>query len=272
MWMPGDVHIIVMNKRGENVHVMISGMDEDMMEEDDGTSLADEAPDDMPGMCPFCLNDAKPMIMDDLGSHEVVDTVAKELSDAVEEQADEEIVDDNAGLPLGEWVNLPRRSRIISGMNPIDPPDDPNDMECVSMFHIATNDVSRNFSRFDDGLKNGMLKEAVDIVRDRNEIRCWENFIVGHLLNYMSAKNCIIKHGAKAFVSLLEKFSQLHDKDTFEPTDPRYISCKKRRKLLNTILVIKKKDKSLKVRTVANGRNYKEQKKQSRAQVSCGLC
>ena len=93
-------------------------------------------------------------------------------------------------MPLGEWVNLPRQSRRITGLNPVDPSvdvprnsDDPNDMEGMSMLHIATNDVIRKFSRFDDGLKSGMLKEAVDTLKERNETRYLENFIVGQLLN-----------------------------------------------------------------------------------------
>ena len=140
---------------------MASDIDEDIMEKDDGPGLADEEPDDVTNMCPFGLNDTELVVMDDLGLHEMVSATAEKSSDVVEEQADEDIMGHNAGLSLGEWFNLPRQSRRIAGIESVDPLDDPNDIEGMSVFHVATNNVSGNFSRFDDGLKNGMLKEAV---------------------------------------------------------------------------------------------------------------
>ena len=106
--MPGSVPIVAMNKRDDNTHVMTSDTDEDMMKEDDGPDLADEAPQDVTNIDSFGLSDTEPIVMDDLGSHEVVRVAAEESSDAAEDQVDKDIMEDNTGLPLGEWVNLPR--------------------------------------------------------------------------------------------------------------------------------------------------------------------
>ena len=54
------------------------------------------------------MNDTKPVVMDKLGLHEEVNAKTEEPSDATEEQVDDDIMEDNAGLLLGECVNLPR--------------------------------------------------------------------------------------------------------------------------------------------------------------------
>ena len=131
-----------------------------------------------------------------------------------EEQTDEDIIEDNTALPLGQWVNLPRRSRRAAGQNPVDAFVDVHRAEegainttGVSMLHVATSPVKGNFSRFDEGVENGMLKEAVDVLKQRNEPRYLENFIVGYLLNQISAKRGIKKHGEKAVETLLKEFT-----------------------------------------------------------------
>ena len=88
--------------------MMTSDIDEGMMEEDDGPVLVDEEHENATDIVPFGLNDAKPVVMDNLGLHEEVNAKTEEPSDATEEQVDDDIMEDNAGLLLGECVNLPR--------------------------------------------------------------------------------------------------------------------------------------------------------------------
>ena len=221
--MPGGVPIVAMNKRGDIMPMMASDMVEGMMEEDDGLGLADEDPDDATGVDTFGLNDTKPVVMDDLELHEEVSAAAKKSSDAVEDQADEDVMEGSAGLPLGEWVNLPRGSRRIAGLSPINLLDNPNDVEGMRMLHVATNDTIRNFSKFDNE-SGGMLK-------DRNETRYLENFALWCLLNQMPAKTGASKNEEKSVLTLLKEFTQLHDKDAFETKDLRKLLCRQRQKV-----------------------------------------
>ena len=121
MWMPVGVPIVAMNNRGDNMPMMTSDMDEDIIEEDYGPGLACEEPEDVTDIDTFGLNDTEPAVMDDLGLHNVVNAAAEEPSDASEEHTDEDIMEDNTELTLGDWVNLPRQSRRIARLNPIDP-------------------------------------------------------------------------------------------------------------------------------------------------------
>ena len=108
MWIPRGVSIFATSKRGDNMTVMTSDTDEDIMEEDNWLALADEVTEDVTDTDPFGLKDTEQMVMDDLGLHDVVSTSAEEPSDAAEEQVDKDIMDDNSRLPLGEWINLQR--------------------------------------------------------------------------------------------------------------------------------------------------------------------
>ena len=110
------------------------------------------------------------------------------------------------------------------------------------MLHVATNDIIFKLSGFYNGLKNRMLKEAVDLLKDRNETRRLENFIVGFLFNQMLTKKGSRKHGAKAVAVSLKEFTQPHDNDTFETIDPMKLSHKQRRTLTNAISVIKENE------------------------------
>ena len=65
-WMPGGVTNVIMINRGDNMHVMTSCMDENMIEEDDGLGLVDEEPENVTDTCPFGLNETKPIVIDDL--------------------------------------------------------------------------------------------------------------------------------------------------------------------------------------------------------------
>ena len=56
------------------------------------------------------------------------------------------------------------------------------------MLHLATNNIIGIFSKFDNSLKNGMFKEAVNVLKERNETSHLENFVVGCLLSQMRTK------------------------------------------------------------------------------------
>ena len=76
MWMPVGMPIVAMNNRGDNMPMMTSDMDEDIIEEDYGPGLACEEPENVTDTWLFGLNN--PNQMDDLGLHEVVNAAAKE--------------------------------------------------------------------------------------------------------------------------------------------------------------------------------------------------
>ena len=70
----------------------------------------------------------------------------------------DDIVEDDAGLPLGEWVSMPRRSRTSSGQDPLD-------AEGISMLHAESSDLKGSFYRFYEDSNNGMFGEEVDVLK-----------------------------------------------------------------------------------------------------------
>ena len=60
---------------------------------------------------------------------------------------EDDIIDDNAGLLLGEWENMPRRSRRVAGLDPIDSSaeaphaEEENDVDGINMVHFESDDL-----------------------------------------------------------------------------------------------------------------------------------
>ena len=94
---------------------------------------------------------------------------------------------------------MPRRSRQIAREDAVEPfaDIDPsenhgtiNENNRVTMLHKATGNYKKEYIYFKPNLHvNSMLKEAVHIVKIRNNMRYLENYIVSFLL--MSAKEGI---------------------------------------------------------------------------------
>ena len=106
---------------------------------------------------------------------------------------------------------------------------------------------------------NIMLKEAVHILKNENELRHLESHITGFLL--MPAKAGIRKHGDKAAEALLKDFVQLNDEDTFEVTNPNNLTKSQNKKDLKALSIItEKRDESSKGRTCADGRKQRQWK------------
>ena len=100
-----------------------------------------------------------------------------------------------------------------------------------------------------------MLKEAVHIVKIRNNIRYLENYIVGFLL--ISAKEGIWQYENRAADAILKEFTQLDDIDTFLGTDLKKLTRTQKKKALKALSIItEKRNKLLKGRTYTDG--YKQ--------------
>jgi hypothetical protein len=83
----------------------------------------------------------------------------------------------------------------------------------------------------------------------------FEKSIFGYVLNQMTAKAGIKKHGKAAEAALMKEFAQLEALDVYESVDPESLSKEQRHNALRAINLIKeKRDGVLKGRTVADGR------------------
>jgi hypothetical protein len=83
----------------------------------------------------------------------------------------------------------------------------------------------------------------------------FENSIFGYVLNQMTAKAGIKKHGKAAEAALMKEFAQLEALDVYESVDPKSLTKEQRHNALRAINLIKeKRDGVLKGRTVADGR------------------
>ena len=72
-----------------------------------------------------------------------------------------------------------------------------NEVSCLTLLHILTKSKEYNFKCFNPKEANKILKEVVEQLDKRNDLRCLENYAVGFLLNQMPAKAIIKKHGIK---------------------------------------------------------------------------
>jgi hypothetical protein len=83
----------------------------------------------------------------------------------------------------------------------------------------------------------------------------FEKSIFGYVLNQMTAKAGIKKHGKAAEAALMKEFAQLEALDVYESVDPKSLTKEQRHNALRAINLIKeKRDGVLKGRTVADGR------------------
>ena len=119
---------------------------------------------------------------------------------------------------------------------------------------MATDNGLPDVSKFETTTGNETLREAIGVLRDKNEPRHLENFITGFLLNQMSAKAGTKLFGDEAVNALMKEFVQLDDMDTFIAIDASKIARKQKKKALRTLSIIKgKRDSTIKGRTCADG-------------------
>jgi hypothetical protein len=79
--------------------------------------------------------------------------------------------------------------------------------------------------------------------------------VFGFIMNQMSAKAGIRKHGKAAEAALMSEFAQLEDLNAYESINAASLTKKQRKEALRAINLLKeKRDGSLKGRTVADGR------------------
>lgn len=101
----------------------------------------------------------------------------------------------------------------------------------------------------------GSVQEMLKTGSDTNLRKCMN----GIMLNQMTAKAGIKKHGQVAVNALFEEFSQLHDLDVFEAQDPAKLTKNEKRAALRAINLIKeKKSGRIKGRTVADGSQQRD--------------
>ena len=72
------------------------------------------------------------------------------------------------------------------------------------MLQVASSSLKGDFSRLNEGSDKGMLREEVGALKFKDETRHIENYIVGHLLNQMSAKESLERHGDRAVKAILK--------------------------------------------------------------------
>ena len=74
----------------------------------------------------------------------------------------------------------------------------------------------------------------------------------------VSVKEGIKRHGAKAIAAVLKEYTQLHDKDVFDPEDATLLTEEAKKAALNLLTMVKKKrDESIKGRACADGRKQR---------------
>ena len=74
----------------------------------------------------------------------------------------------------------------------------------------------------------------------------------------MSIKAGIKRHGANAIVAVLKEYTQLHDKDVFDPEDPEKLTAEAKKAALSLLTMVKeKRDASIKSRACADGRKQR---------------
>ena len=79
--------------------------------------------------------------------------------------------------------------------------------------------------------------------------------IFGYVMNQMTAKAGIKKHGKAAEAALMKEFAQMEELNVYESIDPKTLNSTKKKGALRAINLLKeKRDGTLKGRTVADGR------------------
>ena len=137
--------------------------------------------------------------------------------------------------------------------------EEENDVDGIIMMKMVLDELKGDFSRLNEGSNNGMLEEALDALKCKDESRNIENCTVGFLLNHMSAKEGIKTHDDIEEQSLLKEFSQLHDKDAFRTIAYNKLMHVQKRKSSHAISTMKEiRDDSLKGRACSNEKKQKE--------------
>ena len=124
---------------------------------------------------------------------------------------------EEGSMPLCQWALGPRRSRRARGLSVIQPFEDVallnrsvpvkpplNAVEHVTLLQVATKGVVKGgFNQCQPGDPEGTFRESILSYYEGNDSRPLENYMTGFLLNQMSAKAGIRKHGGKAIEALL---------------------------------------------------------------------
>ena len=230
--MPGGILIVATSKEGDDIPALEMTVDNESIVDNQSNEIETASyhterrmEEALINQDTMVLNKEPLHVGDDLGMVE-----SSKSSENIEEQND--IIKDNfdnTNLPLGQWVNMLRRSRRIAREEVLDPFVDAEPVEnhgasnetiSMTMLHKAIGDNKKDYSSFEPNLQdNSMLKEAMSILKTRKNTRYLENCIIGFLL--MSVKAGIRQYGDRAIDALLKEFMQLNDMDVFLGTDSK---------------------------------------------------
>ena len=95
----------------------------------------------------------------------------------------------------------------------------------MSLIHAALDTHLANTDKLECAFgSNNMPKEAANIQKNRNENRFLENGVAGFVLNQMSSKAGMHKHGDKVVQSLVTEIMKIEDDDTLMPFDSTILS------------------------------------------------
>jgi hypothetical protein len=159
--------------------------------------------------------------------------------------------DEQQSLETATYNLRPKRDRAYGFR--LDPHmDDPkNDKSYKS--HQFLQDVAKNED--EETVQSHTLREAVENRSDSSSHPAIVKSVVGIILNQMSAKVGIKKHGKVAVDALFNEILQLHDLHVFDPRSASSLTRAQKRAALRAISVIKEKRcGKIKGRTVANDR------------------
>ena len=117
----------------------------------------------------------------------------------------------------------------------------------------AAIDKSANTKSYSDNIQ--LLQHGVHELQTLNRPDSVQRYITGFVMNQMTAKAGIKKHGQKAIDALYKEFCQLDDKSVFEGIDASTLTYEQRKSALRAVNLIKeKRTGQIKGRTCANGR------------------
>ena len=139
--------------------------------------------------------------------------------------------------------------------------DDPENNKSYKSHQFLQDQAADEDNRptpYEETVKPHTLREAVENRSDSSSHPAIVKGVVGILLNQMSAKVGIKKHGKVAIEAIFDEFLQFHDLDVFKPRSSSSLTKEQKKAALRAISVIKEKRcGKIKGRTVADGRAQK---------------
>jgi hypothetical protein len=138
--------------------------------------------------------------------------------------------------------------------------DDPENSKSYKSHQFLQDSAENNNQPvpWQEPVQSHALRQAVENRSDPTSHPAIVKSVVGIILNQMSAKVGIRKHGKVAVAALFDEFLQLHDLNVFEPRSASSLTRKGKKAALRAISVIKEKRCGrIKGRTVADGRTQK---------------